>query len=99
MRTLKNEILSSDIIIFGSLIYGTNVSGDTEVFFDRISYWYHILDLVGKSSLSILTSCGNNVNFALNYYTFIMYYLGLHIIDLYSINIFNSKQLSLDKSI
>lgn len=99
MGTLKNEMLSSNIIIFGSPIYGANVSGDTKVFFDRISYWYHLLALRGKSALFILTSCGNGVHFALNYSNFIMYFLGLNIIDLYNINIFNSQQINSDKFI
>lgn len=99
MKNLKLEMLSSDIIIFGSPIYGANVSGDTKVFFDRISYWYHLLALRGKSSLFVFTSCGNGVHFASDFANFIMCFLGLHIIDLYNVNIFDVQQIYKDESI
>ena len=99
MKNLKSEMLLADIIIFGSPIYGANVSGDTKVFFDRISYWYHLLTLRGKSSLFILTSCGNGIHFASNFANFIMCFLGLHIIDVYNISIFSTQQINTDNFI
>ncbi|BED92492.1 MAG: flavodoxin family protein [Candidatus Paraimprobicoccus trichonymphae] len=99
MALIKEEMLSSDIIIFGSPIYGANVSGDMKTFFDRISYWYHLFALRGKFALFVFTSCGNGVHFALNFSNSVMHFLGLNIIDLYNVIIFSPKQIDKDRDI
>ena len=93
MEMIKREMLSSDIIILGSPIYGANVSGDMKIFLDRISSWYHLMPLRGKSSMFIFTSCGNGVHFAKEYVNFIMVFLGLNIISTYNVPVFYPQQL------
>lgn len=54
-------MLSSDLIIFVSQIYGGNIEGDMKIFFGEIRY--HLMALRGKST--IFTLSGNGVHFQL----------------------------------
>ena len=48
MPTLKRALLESDIILFGSPVYLSDLSGLAKCVIDRLSYWAHRFELVGK---------------------------------------------------
>lgn len=99
IKKLKYQMLSSDLIIFGSPIYGGNITGDMKIFFDRITSWYHLMALRGKNAIFIFTSSGNGVHFSIDFANFIMCFLGLNIIDIYNVSIFSRDQIAKDKEL
>lgn len=48
MAALKKKILEADILFFGSPVYLWQMSGLAKSFIDRISYWSHRFELLGK---------------------------------------------------
>lgn len=51
MELLKSKILECDIFLFGSPVYLWEMSGIAKSFLDRISYWAHRFELLGKPCL------------------------------------------------
>ncbi len=49
MPILKEKMLSADILLFGTPVYAWQMSGIAKSVFDRISYWMHRYDLLGKT--------------------------------------------------
>ncbi|WAM33128.1 flavodoxin family protein [Caldicellulosiruptor morganii] len=96
MGKLKSEMLKADFIIFGTPIYAANVSGDMKVFFDRISYWMHLLRLCGKPAIAVTTSTGNGISFVSEYLYIAMSFLGLKVIKQLNAAIFDLSQLEED---
>lgn len=93
LKEIKEKMLASDFIIFGTPIYGANVSGDMKIFFDRITYWMHLMRLAGKPAMALTTSSGNGVQFTLNYLNTVMSFLGLKTVEKFNVNVFSPKQL------
>lgn len=48
MPKLKEKMLECDILLFGSPVYFWEMSGITKCVIDRISYWTHRFELLGK---------------------------------------------------
>lgn len=85
MEKIKLGILSSDIILFGSPVYGHAVSGSVKTFFDRITYWTHLFKLSGKFGISLDVSSGNGNEPVKQYMEKIMGNLGLSLVSQISI--------------
>lgn len=69
MEELKEALLQSDMIFLISPVYFHQVSGTMKVFIDRLSYWTHLMRLVGKTAVTVSVSSNNGndyVNFYLN---------------------------------
>lgn len=69
MGQLKRELLDADLIFAISPVYFHQVSGTMKVFIDRLSYWTHLLRLIGKVSVTVSVSSNNGndyVSFYLN---------------------------------
>lgn len=69
MEDLKEALLQSDISFIISPVYFHQVSGTMKVFIDRLSYWTHLMRLVGKTAVTVSVSSNNGndyVNFYLN---------------------------------
>ncbi|GAA0748608.1 flavodoxin family protein [Clostridium oceanicum] len=79
MKTIKDNMLRSDIIILATPVYVHNVSGDMKIFIDRISYWTHLMRLSGKIGIVASTSGGNGLELVNNYLYKIMTYMGVKI--------------------
>lgn len=59
MNIFEEKAMNADIIILGSPVYSHDISGDTKILFDRMSYWNHILKLRGKLSI-VISTCSTN---------------------------------------
>lgn len=80
MKMIKNKILEADLFIIGSPVYFHNISGQTKVLFDRLSYWSHIFKLVGKPVVTISTSSSNGNRIVNSYLNKAMCSLGASVI-------------------
>lgn len=67
MEKIKQEMLSSNLIIFASPVYLHSISGSLKIFIDRISYWSHLFALSGSHSVSINTSTSSGNQFLEDY--------------------------------
>lgn len=76
-NSIKDEMLSADLIVLGSPVYGGAVSGDMKSFIDRLSYWCHLMPLVGKYGIPIVTASANHVLETTAYLTTILETYGL----------------------
>lgn len=84
MGMLRQKLIDSDFVIFGSPVYAHNISGDLKIFFDRSSYWMHIMRLHGKSSMVCTTTSTNGHTESLDYMSKIMNYYGTNLVAKYS---------------
>lgn len=62
MAFLKEEMLESDLIIWGSPVYAMHVSGQMKTFLDRLANWYHTLRLAGKPGVTVSTTAGSGLD-------------------------------------
>ncbi len=53
---IKNSMLASDLIIWGSPVFMNNISGQMKVLFDRLFLWMHIVKLIGKAFIVATTT-------------------------------------------
>lgn len=58
MGLMKEKMMSSDLIIFGSPNYVMNISGQMKTFLDRMQSWYFRFQLAGKVGVAVMTSGG-----------------------------------------
>lgn len=58
MAILKDKMVKSNLIIWGSPVYAMQVSGQMKTFLDRLAHWYHTLRLVGKPGVTVSTTAG-----------------------------------------
>lgn len=79
MMKLEQEMINSDLILFGSPVYMHNISGGMKTFIDRISYWSHILKLIGKLGVTLSTATSNGNLFVNSYLQKIMIYMGMSV--------------------
>lgn len=69
INDLKEALLKSNLIFVISPVYFHQVSGTMKIFIDRLSYWTHLMRLIGKTSVTVSVSSNNGneyVNFYLN---------------------------------
>lgn len=59
LAEIKEEMLSCDMLILASPVYTNQVTAQMKAFFDRLFTWCHIFPLLGKYSLSVVTT-GND---------------------------------------
>lgn len=85
MKIIKSKMENADFIIFASPVYLHNVSGDMKIFFDRISYWTHLLKLSGKAGIAIATSTGNGLELTTSYMHKVMSYLGIKVVNTFGV--------------
>lgn len=58
---IKQQINDSDVVMIGTPVYAGTVSGDLKRLIDRLSYWCHILPLIGKYGIPIVTASSNHL--------------------------------------
>ncbi len=56
MKKLKEKMLAADILFFGSPVYLWQMSGMAKSVLDRIGYWAHRYELLGKPCLTFTTT-------------------------------------------
>lgn len=90
---IKEHMLNSDVIIWITPVYLSNVSGIMKNFIDRICEWLHILRLSGKLGVIITFSEGSGYNTAGTYLQTILNSMGCKVIGKYDfIQSQNTKQ-------
>jgi len=62
MGKLKEKMLQTDFIIFGSPVYTYTVSGQMKTFLDRLAAWYHQVRLAGKPGMTVATTAGSGMD-------------------------------------
>lgn len=76
LHAIRCKLLESDLVILGSPVYVNSVSAQFKAFADRIFVWLHILRLMGKPSLSIVTTAGSGLRPTQRFLDLILYLLG-----------------------
>lgn len=84
MGKLRQKLIDSDFVIFGSPVYAHNISGDLKTFFDRTSYWMHLMRLHGKGSMVLSTTGTNGHTTAIDYMSHIVHYFGTKLVAKYN---------------
>lgn len=56
LREIQQKMLASDLFILGSPVYVHHISAQTKVLFDRIYVWIHIVKLIGKPTITAITT-------------------------------------------
>ncbi len=60
MAMLKRKLLECDLILFGTPVYLWQMSGLAKSFLDRISYWSHRYELLGKPCVVFSTTSSSH---------------------------------------
>jgi multimeric flavodoxin WrbA len=76
LQSILQKLKKSDMVILGSPVYVNTVSAQFKVFADRIFVWLHTLRLLGKPSLSVITTAGSGISPTKKYLDMILYLLG-----------------------
>lgn len=77
---VKNTLMESDLIIIATPVYLNNVSGKMKSFIDRLSYWSHLMKLMGKSAIICVTSKYTGYNDTSKYLYNFCCMLGLNVL-------------------
>ncbi len=85
MIRIRKKLLQADIILFVSPVYANNVTGAVKTFIDRISYWLHLLPLLGKKGIILTTSNTGGNDYVNNYIEQILVATGIKVIAKFSI--------------
>jgi multimeric flavodoxin WrbA len=76
LPAIHAKLLASDMVILGSPVYVEHVSAQLKAFIDRSFIWFHTLRLIGKPSMSVLTTGGSGISTTEKYLDEILYLLG-----------------------
>ncbi len=76
LKELQDKLLASDLIILGSPVYVENVSAQFKAFADRMFIWFHTMRLIGKPSLTAVTTAKVGIKKVEKYLNEILYLLG-----------------------
>lgn len=76
LQAIRIKLLESDLVVLGSPVYVNSVSAQFKAFADRIFVWLHILRLIGKPSLSVVTTAGSGLRPTQKFLDLILYLLG-----------------------
>jgi len=92
MEMIRNEMLSSDIVVFGSPVYVHDVSGAMKNFIDRFVVWMYLYRLVGKIAVTVSTSVSNGNRYVDEYLSKIMKIMGANVAGSISVNMADSSE-------
>lgn len=56
LQEIQEKLLTSDLMVFGSPVYVHQISGQMKTFIDRIFIWVHIMKLIGKPAITVVTT-------------------------------------------
>ena len=80
MASLKQKMVDADFIIWGSPVYAMQVSGQMKIFLDRLSGWYHLMNLAGKSGMTVATTAGSGLKDVHKYLGLVFSALGVKVV-------------------
>ncbi len=81
MAFLKQKMLDSDFIVWGSPVYAMQVSGQMKIFLDRLTSWYHTFRLAGKPGITVSTTAGAGLEEVHNYLKLVLNAAGVKVIS------------------
>lgn len=79
-KFLKEKADEADLIIFATPVYSHNVSSDSKIFIDRLSYWGHLMKFAGKSVITIVTCESNGGEHVDSYLKKVFTFMGANIL-------------------
>ena len=80
MPKLKQKLLESDVIFFGSPVYLGDMSGMAKCVLDRISYWAHRFELAGKLGVTFATTSNSFGQSTADHLKDLLTYTGLTVV-------------------
>lgn len=81
MAFLKEKMLNSDFIIWGSPVYAMHVSGQMKTFLDRLASWYHTFRLAGKPGITVSTTAGAGLEEVHDYLKLVLNAAGVKVVS------------------
>lgn len=81
MTILKQRMLDSDFIIWGSPVYVMQVSGQMKTFLDRLASWYHTFRLAGKPGITVSTTAGAGLEEVHKYLKLVLNAAGVKVVS------------------
>lgn len=81
MAILKQKMINSDFIIWGSPVYAMQVSGQMKTFLDRLASWYHTFKLVGKPGMTVSTTAGAGIEEVHEYLKVVLNAAGVKVVS------------------
>lgn len=76
LQDIQAKMKECDLLILGSPVYVDHVSAQFKTFADRIFVWLHTLRLIGKPSMSVVTTAGSGLKPARKFLKLIQYLFG-----------------------
>ena len=99
MVYIQKELKWADIIIVGSPVYLNHITGSLKKVLDRISYWAHIMPLLGKRGIVVVTASQSGLSETKNYLIDIFSHFGLSIDFSLEYNRFFNKNSMTDREL
>lgn len=81
MNMVKEEIISSDVIIISSPVFLHHVPGSLKNLIDRISYWTHIFELLNKRVILCAATATTGCDYVLAYLKKAFSAMGAYIVE------------------
>lgn len=76
MNKIRQEIQDSDIVIIGTPVYVSQISGSTKVFIDRLAAWTHTFKLSGKLAIIFAVSSSTGEDISCQYLSYVIQHMG-----------------------
>ncbi len=91
MKYVKERIVESDLFIIASPVYEKNVSAFIKAFLDRVGYWCHLMTMLGKKCIIVITAKFNGFDEVCRYMYDICSQMGFNVIGIICNNSYNTK--------
>ncbi|SDM90336.1 flavodoxin family protein [Lachnospira pectinoschiza] len=78
---IKDKMKKARHIIFASPVYLHDVPGIMKNFLDRLAYWTHVFELLGKTSSSVAVASSNGLSYISNYHKKVLELFGTIYLD------------------
>lgn len=85
MLIIEKELKNSDLIIVSVPVYAGMINAQMKNVIDRLSYWSHVYELIGKKTILIVTASCNSTENSLDYLEDFFTYLGTYVVDKVSV--------------
>lgn len=73
---IRDKISNCDFLILGTPVYEQTVTGQTKILFDRLMMWIHLIGLMGKPTITAVTSAGDGIKSCQEYLDLIVQFMG-----------------------
>lgn len=77
MKDIKKNILDANIIIIGTPVYLNNISSYTKIFIERLALFTHLMCLLGKIGIVVITTANSGYIETVNYINNVFKFMGV----------------------